>query len=79
MKRLGTAPNLLWFTAWLMDQGEKKEDWRYIRNVSYLEDGYRDVDIHVIVGYPSGFARPHGWEWARAVMAAHNITEIREV
>jgi len=62
-----------------MDQGENRDDWRYIHNVRHLERGYRDAEIHVIVGYPSGFASPHGWEWARAVMEQHNITEVREV
>jgi hypothetical protein len=78
MKKLATAPNLQWFHAWLHDQGEILGDWRYISSVENLYE-YRDVEVHVIVGYPSSFARPHGWEWAVSVMKARNIIEVREV
>lgn len=78
MSKLATAPNIRWLHAWLQDQGENPNDWRYISSVQKLYE-YRDVELHVIVGYPSGFARPHGWEWAISEMKSRNITEKREV
>lgn len=78
MKKLGTAPSYLWLCAWLYDQNEKKEDWQYISSVRHLYR-YRDVEIHVVIGYPSGFAHPYGWEWASAQMKEQNITEVREM
>lgn len=78
MRKLATAPNLRWLQAWLMDQGESPNDWHYIASVERLYE-YRDVEIHVIVGYPSSFARPHGWVWAISIMKSRNITEKREV
>jgi hypothetical protein len=78
MKKLGTAPSYGWFCAWLMDQGESKNDWIYVTSASRLYE-YMDVDLHVVVGYPSGFAQPHGWEWASTLMKARSIKEKREV
>lgn len=78
MKKLATAPNNMWFLAWLQSQGDTPSNWLYITSIRHLY-GYRDVELHVIVGYPSGFAHPHGWEWAIAIMESHSITEKREV